>query len=107
QILGSTLRLHPGLVFVGVFGALATFGVLGALVVVPVLGSLAVLGRYAHPRILGLPPDDPAWLRAAAPAIELPVDALATPSLESEPVTPSPGPPAGSAMGDGSRSRSL
>ncbi len=55
QILGSSLRLHPGLVFVGVFGALATFGVLGALIVVPVIGSLAILGRYAHPRMLGLP----------------------------------------------------
>lgn len=56
QIMGQSLRLHPGLVFVGVFGALATFGVLGALVVIPIMGSLAVLGRYAHPRMLGMPP---------------------------------------------------
>ncbi len=53
QILGYTLNLHPALVIVGVFGALATFGILGALVIVPVMASLAVLWRYAHPRIVG------------------------------------------------------
>ena len=57
QILGQSLKLHPGLIFVAVFGALATFGVLGALTIIPILGSLAVIGRYAHPRIFGVPLD--------------------------------------------------
>ncbi len=56
RIMGRTLRLNPGIVFVAVVGALALGGALIALIIVPLLGSAGVLGRYVHRRILGLPP---------------------------------------------------
>ncbi|HRQ23250.1 MAG TPA: AI-2E family transporter, partial [Anaerolineales bacterium] len=37
QIMGQTLRLHPGLIFIGVIGALAISGILGALVIIPLM----------------------------------------------------------------------
>lgn len=56
QFLGKQLRLHPGIVFVGLIGALALSGVLGALVIVPVIATGKVIGRYVHRKLLGLPP---------------------------------------------------
>jgi predicted PurR-regulated permease PerM len=56
RIMGRSLRLHPGLVFVTVVGALALVGALAALVIVPLIGSAEVLGRYIRSRILGLEP---------------------------------------------------
>jgi predicted PurR-regulated permease PerM len=57
QIMGQTLRLHPGLVFVGVIGALALSGILGALVIIPLMASIGVLGRYIKAKLR----DDPPW----------------------------------------------
>ncbi len=56
QMLGSQMRLHPGLVFVGLIGALMVGGVVAAIMVVPLLGSVEVLGRYVRLKMLGLPP---------------------------------------------------
>jgi len=56
RIMGHNLRLHPGLVFVAVVGALALGGGLVALIIVPLLGSAGVMGRYVHRRMLGLEP---------------------------------------------------
>lgn len=56
QFLGKQLRLHPGIVFVGLIGALALSGVLGALVIVPIIATGKVVGRYVHRKLLGLPP---------------------------------------------------
>ncbi len=70
QILGYTLNLHPALVIVGVFGALATFGILGALIIVPVMASIAVLWRYAHPRIIGFENDSSSKPRPIIAKIE-------------------------------------
>jgi predicted PurR-regulated permease PerM len=56
RIMGCKLRLHPGLVFVSVVGALALGGALIALIIVPLLGSAGAVGRYVHHRILGLEP---------------------------------------------------
>jgi predicted PurR-regulated permease PerM len=56
RIMGQSLRLHPGLVFVAVVGALALGGALIALIIVPLLGSAGVVGRYLHRQILGLEP---------------------------------------------------
>ena len=52
QIMGNSLRLHPGLVFIGVFGALAISGVIGAIIIVPLMSAAAVIGRYVHPRLV-------------------------------------------------------
>jgi predicted PurR-regulated permease PerM len=56
RIMGRSLRLHPGLVFVAVVGALTLMGALVALIIVPLLGSARVVGRYVHRRMLGLEP---------------------------------------------------
>jgi predicted PurR-regulated permease PerM len=56
RIMGRSLRLHPGLVFVAVVGALAMAGALVALIIVPLIGSVVVVGRYIRCRILGLEP---------------------------------------------------
>ncbi len=57
QIMGQTLRIHPGLVFVGVIGALALSGIVGALVIIPLMASIGVLGRYIQAKLR----DEPPW----------------------------------------------
>ena len=56
QFLGKHLRLHPGVVFVSLIGALALSGVLGAFVIVPIIATMKMVGRYVHRKLLGLPP---------------------------------------------------
>jgi predicted PurR-regulated permease PerM len=56
QMMKRSLRLHPGLVFVAVVGALTLMGALVALIIVPLIGSAEVVGRYIHRRMLGLEP---------------------------------------------------
>lgn len=51
QIMGQTLRLHPGLVFVGVIGALTISGILGALVIIPLMATIGVLGKYIKAKL--------------------------------------------------------
>lgn len=75
HILGKQMRLHPGLVFAGLIGALMVSGLLGALLVVPLLATGKVAGRYVHRKMLGLAP----W----------PDDASATENVE-EAERPSP-----------------
>jgi predicted PurR-regulated permease PerM len=56
HIIGRSLRLHPGLVFVAVVGALTLAGALVTLIIVPLIGSAVVVGRYVHRKMLGLEP---------------------------------------------------
>jgi predicted PurR-regulated permease PerM len=56
QLLGRSLQLHPGVVFVGLIAALALSGVLGALIVVPLMATVKIVAAYLHARWLGLPP---------------------------------------------------
>ena len=56
RIMGRRLRLHPGLVFIAVTGALALGGTVVALIIVPLLATAGVVGRYVHHRMLGLEP---------------------------------------------------
>ena len=56
HILGKQMRLHPGIVFAGLIGALMISGLLGALLVVPLLATAKLVGRYVHRKLLGLPP---------------------------------------------------
>jgi predicted PurR-regulated permease PerM len=58
QLMGQKLHLHPGIVFVGLTGALIVSGVLGALLVVPLIASAKVLGRYINAKLLDEPPWD-------------------------------------------------
>jgi predicted PurR-regulated permease PerM len=55
RILGRSVLLHEGLVFVAIVGALVLNGILGVLVVVPVLASAIIVGKYLRRRLLGLP----------------------------------------------------
>jgi predicted PurR-regulated permease PerM len=61
RIMGRRLRMHPGLVFVAVAGALTLAGTVVALIIVPLLASAGMVGRYVHRRMLGLEP----WPEAA------------------------------------------
>lgn len=69
QIMGQTLRLHPGLVFVGVIGALALSGILGALIIIPLMASISVLGRYIQAKLR----DEPPWQEEIVELMEKPV----------------------------------
>ena len=61
QIMSHNLRLHPGIIFVGVIGALAVQGILAALLIVPIMASCAILARYIHAKLVDQPPwpEDP------------------------------------------------
>jgi predicted PurR-regulated permease PerM len=69
QIMGQTLRLHPGLVFVGVIGALALSGILGALVIIPVMATIGVIGKYIHAKLR----DEPPWQEEIIQPMEKPM----------------------------------
>jgi predicted PurR-regulated permease PerM len=66
QLMGKQLRLHPGLVFVGMIGALGLSGVLGAIIVVPCMATVKVVGGYIRHKLLGLAPWPPEHLAAAS-----------------------------------------
>lgn len=56
QLMSRQFRPHPGLVFVGLIGALALSGVLAAIIVVPCMATVKVVGGYVHRKLLGFPP---------------------------------------------------
>jgi predicted PurR-regulated permease PerM len=56
RIMGTSLRLHPAIVFVAIVGALALAGLLTALIIVPLIGSALVVGRYLYCKILDIDP---------------------------------------------------
>lgn len=59
RVMGRSVNLNEGLVFVAIIAAVIFNGVLGALIIVPVLASAIVIGRYLRARILGLDPFPP------------------------------------------------
>jgi predicted PurR-regulated permease PerM len=59
RVMGRSVNLNEGLVFVAIIAAVIFSGVLGALIIVPVLASAIVVGRYLRARILGLDPFPP------------------------------------------------
>jgi predicted PurR-regulated permease PerM len=77
QLMGRTLQLHPGIVFVSLLGALALTGVFGAIVIVPIVATVKVVGEYVYAKLLGLPP----WVVAESTDAQL--------ALETEQVEPS------------------
>lgn len=54
QLLGRSLRLHPGVVLVSLIAALALSGLLGALIIVPLLATVKIVFMYLHARWLGM-----------------------------------------------------
>lgn len=67
QLFGRGLRMHPGVVFIALVGALLLSGFLGALLVVPLLGTAKVVAGYIHRKLVG----KPAWPEGEA-ALEAP-----------------------------------
>ncbi len=59
RVMGQSLKMHPGVVFVAVIASLSLAGILAALIIVPVLGSTAVIGRYLYAKIVDIPPWPP------------------------------------------------
>jgi len=55
-IMGRSVHMNEGLVFVIIIVATILEGILGALLVVPVYASVVLIVRYLRRRILGLPP---------------------------------------------------
>ena len=53
---GESLKLHPGLVFVGLIAGVAFGGLLGVIIVIPLIATAKVVGRYVHRRLLGQSP---------------------------------------------------
>jgi len=67
RLLGRSVHLHEGLVFVAIIAALVLGGILGGLIIVPVMASVGVIGRYVRRRLHGLQPfpDSPASVATA------------------------------------------
>ena len=57
-IMGRSVNMHEGVVFLAIIAAVVTAGVMGALLIVPVLASVRVIGRYVRHKVLGLPSFD-------------------------------------------------
>ena len=57
-VMGRSVHMNEGLVFIAIMAATILKGIMGALLVVPVLASVAVIGEYVRRRVLGLPAFD-------------------------------------------------
>ncbi|GAB4504954.1 MAG: AI-2E family transporter [Anaerolineales bacterium] len=55
-VMGRSVHMNEGLVFIAILIATILAGILGALLVVPVLASVAVIGKYIRRRLVGLSP---------------------------------------------------
>ena len=69
-ILGRSVNMHEGVVFVAIVGAVVFTGIVCAFIIVPVLASLGVIWNYLHARILGLSPYDDEKEVASLPDLE-------------------------------------
>ena len=57
-VMGRSVHMNEGLVFVAIMTATILKGIMGALLVVPVLATIAIIGEYVRRRVLGLPAFD-------------------------------------------------
>lgn len=73
-IMGRSVHMNEGLVFIAIMVATILKGILGALLVVPVLASIIVISGYIQRRVLGLPAfeDDGTQQFVAPPEVNLP-----------------------------------
>lgn len=55
-IMGRSVHMNEGLIFIVIIVATILEGIIGALLVVPVLASVVVIAGYVQRRVLGLPP---------------------------------------------------
>jgi predicted PurR-regulated permease PerM len=54
-VMGRSVHMNEGLVFIAIMIATILEGIVGALLVVPLLASVAVIGEYVRRKVLGLP----------------------------------------------------
>ena len=54
-VMGRSLHMNEGLVFIAIMAATILEGIMGALLVVPLLATVGVIGEYIRRRVLGLP----------------------------------------------------
>jgi len=67
-IMGRSVHMNEGLVFIAIVIATILEGILGALLVVPVLASLVLIAGYIQRKVLGLPPfEDDGSMQFVAP----------------------------------------
>lgn len=68
-IMGRSVHMNEGLIFISIMIATILEGIMGALLVVPVLASVVVIFEYLRRRVLGLPPfgDDGSQQFVASP----------------------------------------
>jgi predicted PurR-regulated permease PerM len=59
RIFGTTLKLHPVVVLIGLVIGATLAGVLGLLLAAPAMASLILVGRYTYRKLFDLPPWDP------------------------------------------------
>lgn len=57
RLMGRSVRLHEGLVFIAIIVAVLLQGILAAIVIIPVIASALVIGRYLRAGIMGTEPD--------------------------------------------------
>lgn len=81
QIMGQTLRLHPGLIFIGVIGALAISGILGALVIIPLMATVGVIWKYVQAKLR----DEPPWQEEIIQPVEKPIRRKREPKKKTPP----------------------
>jgi predicted PurR-regulated permease PerM len=72
RVMGRSVNLNEGLVFVAIIAAVIFSGILGALIIIPVIASAIVIGRYLRARILGLDPFPPEQIPIVS-EVEIPV----------------------------------
>jgi len=56
RLMGRSVHLHEGLVFIAIIAAVLLQGILGAIIVVPVIASALAIGRYLKAGIMGYDP---------------------------------------------------
>jgi predicted PurR-regulated permease PerM len=59
RIFGTTLKLHPVVVLIGLLIGASLAGVLGLLLSAPTMATMILLGRYTYRKLFDLPPWDP------------------------------------------------
>jgi len=74
QFMGRQLRLHPGIVFIGLVGALVLSGFLGVLIVVPLIATVKAFGQYVHYKLLGVPPWPDLVIQSEIAAVPQPIN---------------------------------
>ena len=56
RLMGRSVHLHEGLVFIAIIVAVLLQGILSAIVIIPVIASALVIGRYLRAGIMGSEP---------------------------------------------------